>query len=143
VSGSTASSSAASWALVGGDLDPAHEARAFVSRHMRLVPVHRLAPAVPGPARLAVMADAGQGGQSRVHQGTCSHHHAISPELTRDGPEQHPVKAAPDQFAPDADEAGAFWRRLMLRKAAEPPEARSSFQRLGEPHVREVVVGRE
>jgi hypothetical protein len=45
--------------------------------------------------------------------------------------------------APEADEAGALRCRLVLGKAAEPPEARPILQRLGELYIREVMPGRQ
>jgi hypothetical protein len=105
--------------------------------------VHGLAAAVPGPARLAVAADAGRRDQGGVHQRAGAHRHALRLELARDGLEQHPVQAAAGQLAPEADEGGALGRRLVGGEAAEPAEARAVVQRLGEPHVREVVPGRQ
>ena len=125
------------------DLDAADQAGALVGRHVRLVAVHGLAPAVPGPARLAIAPDAGGRDQGGVHQRAGAHHDALGLELARDRLEQRPVQAAPDQLAAEADEGGALGRRLVGGEAAEPAEAGAVVQRLGELHVGEVVPGRQ
>jgi hypothetical protein len=107
----------------GGDLDAADQAAALVGGDVRLVAVHGLAPAVPGPARLAVGADAGGRDQRRVHQRACAHRDALGFALAGDGLEQHSIKASADQLAAEGDEGGALGRGLVGGEAAEPAEA--------------------
>jgi hypothetical protein len=103
--------------------------------------VHRLAPAVPGPARLGVVADAGGRNQRGVHQRAGAHRDTLRVELARDGLEQRPVQATADQLAPEADEGGALGGGLVGGEAAEAAEAGAVVQRLGQPDVGEVVPG--
>ncbi len=52
-------------------------------------------------------------------------------------------QATADQLASEAHECSALRRRLVRGKSTEPPEARTVVQRLGQPHVRQVVPGRQ
>jgi hypothetical protein len=104
--------------------------------------MHRPA-AMPGPARLPILAGACRGDQGGVHQGAGSHHDALGLELARDRLEQRSIEAPPDQLAAEADEGGALGGRLVGGEAAEPAEAGAVVQRLRDPDVGEVVPSRQ
>lgn len=89
------------------------------------------------------MPDAGGREQGGVRQRTGAHHDAWPIELARDCLEQSPVQAASHEFGAEPHEGGALGRGLAGGKPAEPAEARAVVQRLREPHVRELVPGRE
>jgi hypothetical protein len=127
----------------GGDFDAAHQAARRIGCDMRLVAVRRLAAAMTGPARLAIVLDAGGSDQRRVDQRAGAHPEVLRLELSRDGVEHHAVQLVLDQRGAEPHEGGALGCRLVRGEAAEATEADTVIERLGKPDVGEVVPGRQ
>jgi hypothetical protein len=105
--------------------------------------MHGLAAAMPGPARLAILPDAGGRDQRGVHQRAGAHHDPLGFELVGNRFEQRAAETAPHQLPAKPDEGGPLECRFARGEAAEPAEAGPVVQRLGELHVPEVVPGRQ
>lgn len=103
----------------------------------------RRPPAMPGPARFAITADAGGRDQRRIHQRAGAPHHPLRLPLAGDSIEQHPIQPTPHQLAAEPHERRPLRCRLMSGEAAEAAEAGAVVQRLGQLHFRKLMPGRQ
>ena len=119
-----------------GDLDTANQAGALVGRHVRLVAVHGLAPAVPGPARLIVAGGCSPTGSAWRPPACRCTPHALRLELTGDRLEQRTVQAASDQLA-----RGSGRRRCAPASARARRSRRSGESWRGRPAPLQAHIG--
>lgn len=125
-----------------GDGDFLHKGGVGVGPDMSLEAVNRGPALVLDLMGLAILL-AGRGDDGGIDQRAGLDLDRLSLELGRDGVEQRLIQFAGDQSLAEANEGRAFRRRLVVGKAAEPPERRTIVERLGESDIGKIVPHRQ